>query len=675
MIVLVVAATALLRASPGALRIVDHADTWALRSMADIRVSWLTVAMRGLKTAGSGWAITGLGLGTIAALMIFRRWRHLLVFLGAIVLMAVAFNIIYLLLSRPRPYGVQITAGWSGFSTPSAAISVVSAILVGLIYSLVVPGRPRNSAKWGVGALLLILVTARLYLAVDHPSDVLFGVVLGVGLPVALFRFFAPNDAFPVSYKRRGSTAHLDITGVRGEAIRRGVREQLGLTVLEISPFGEESSGGSTPLRLRVEGDRDTYAFAKLYSRSHVRADRWYKIWRTILYGRLEDEAAFQSVRRLVEYEDYALRLLYMSGLPVPTPYGIVELTPECEYLIVMELFEGAKEIGEAHVDERVIDEGLTLVRKLWDAGVAHRDIKPANLMVRNGKVLLIDVAFVEVRPSPWRQAVDLANMMLVLAVRSDAERVYERALRFFSAEEIAEAFSATRGVASPSQLRAFMKKDGRNLLLRFGTLTPSRRRIAIQRWSIRRVVLGAGMLAAIGVSVVGGVHAFLPASTGSSLAVTTRPECGMSHTMILMAQAVPSATLLPCIATLPSGWTFGGAAFQNDQAQFWLDNDRAGARALVVTLRPRCDVAGELRVHPDESGTSRFETVAFPKRRSYLFRGACATFDLSYPLAVSSLVSDVDSAIRFTRRSALVEFVRRSEGVVLCGADASCPG
>ena len=40
---------------------------------------------------------------------------------------------------------------------------------------------------------------------------------------------------------------------------------------------------------------------------SHVRADRWYKLGRTILYGRLEDEAPFQSVRRLVEYEDYAL--------------------------------------------------------------------------------------------------------------------------------------------------------------------------------------------------------------------------------------------------------------------------------------------------------------------------------------------------------------------------------
>ena len=198
---------------------------------------------------------------------------------------------------------------------------------------------------------------------------------------------------------------------------------------------------------------------------NHVRADRWYKLGRTILYGRLEDEAPFQSVRRLVEYEDYAARLLRDVGIPTATSYGIVEMTPEREYLLVTEFFDGAQEIGDADVDDDVIDQGLAIVRQLWDAGLAHRDIKPANLLVQDGQVRLIDVFFVQVRPSPWRQAVDLANMMLVLAVRTDAERVYERALQYFTPDEIAEAFAAARGVASPTQLRTVMKQDGRDLL------------------------------------------------------------------------------------------------------------------------------------------------------------------------------------------------------------------
>jgi tRNA A-37 threonylcarbamoyl transferase component Bud32 len=237
--------------------------------------------------------------------------------------------------------------------------------------------------------------------------------------------------------------------------------------------------------------------FAKLYARSPVRADRWYKLGRTILYGALEDETPFQSVRRFVEYEDYTLRILFELGAPTPKPYGIVEITPEREYMIVMEFFEGAEEIGKAEIDDKVIEQGIALIRMLWDAGLAHRDVKPANLMVRGSDLYLIDVFFVQVRPSPWRQAVDLANMMLVLALRSDAERVYRAALRSFTEDEISEAFAAARGVASPTQLRNEIKQDGRDLLERFRMMVPEREPVSIQRWSVRRVLLTMGVLLA----------------------------------------------------------------------------------------------------------------------------------------------------------------------------------
>ena len=171
--------------------------------------------------------------------------------------------------------------------------------------------------------------------------------------------------------------------------------------------------------------------------------------------------------------------------------------------MIVMEFFEGAVEIGDAVVDDGVIDQGLSMVRRLWDAGIAHRDIKPANLMVRDGQLLLIDVFFVQVRPSPWRQAVDLANMMLVLALRSDTQRVYEQALKHFSDDEIAEAFAAARGVASPTQLRTAIKRDPRDLLGEFRALVPKRRAVAIQRWSVRRIALALSALTLVGVIVM----------------------------------------------------------------------------------------------------------------------------------------------------------------------------
>ena len=231
--------------------------------------------------------------------------------------------------------------------------------------------------------------------------------------------------------------------------------------VEDVEPFGLAGSAGSTPLRIKIRGDPSTWLFGKLYARSHLRADRWYKLGRELLYGRLEDEKPFHTVRRLVQQEDYALHKLHLAGLPTPRPYGFVELTPEREYLLVTEFFDHATELGEADIDDRVVDDGLALIRKLWDAGLAHRDIKPANLLVRDGHLLLIDVAFVQARPSPWRQAVDLANMMLCLALRSDPELVYQRALRQFSVAEISEAFAAARGLALPSQLRRMLRDAG----------------------------------------------------------------------------------------------------------------------------------------------------------------------------------------------------------------------
>ena len=354
------------------LRLDDQANAAVLRLLARARTPWLTGVAHGIAAAGSGWGATVVGLSAVVLTMVFRRWRHLLVFVCSLFFLELAMQLITDGLQRPRPYGVPIIAGWAGYSAPAVAVGILTLFLMGVAYCLVVPGRPRSYAKAASAVIVTVLCLAYLYLAVDHVDDVLLGVVLGVAIPVTAFRFFTPNEVFPVTY-RRGNTAHVDVTGRRGEAIRHGVRDQLGLTVTEIMPVGLESSAGSTPLRLRVEGSPEEYLFAKLYTKGHVRADRWYKLWRTILYGSLEDEHPFQTVRRLAEYEDYALRLLQDAGIRVARPYGIVEITPEREYLVATEYFDGAVEIGDADVDDQLIDQGLLLIR----SAVGRRDRPP----------------------------------------------------------------------------------------------------------------------------------------------------------------------------------------------------------------------------------------------------------------------------------------------------------
>jgi tRNA A-37 threonylcarbamoyl transferase component Bud32 len=468
-------------------RVVNEVDLALLDAITAVRFGALTRTMRGIGELGAAPVFRVLVWSTLIVLLVFRRFQHLFAVLAVLIVVAAVTTLSAVEIGRMRPTGVEILDGWQGYAHPARPVALLGLALTIVLFALVPAGRWRTRAAWIAGGALGLLVLARLYLAVDHPTDAAVACVLGVALPIVLFRLLVPDDAFPVSY-HRGVRAHLDVGAARGEAIAHAVRDQLGLEVVEVEPFALHGSAGSTPVCIRVRDERgdDRKVFGKIYALSHLRSDRWYKLGRTVLYGRLEDERPFNTVRRLVEYEDHMLRVLRDAGLRTAEPLGVVEITPEREYVLLTEFFE-AEQLGVAPVDDGIIDDALDAVRLLWDAGLAHRDIKPANLLVHDEHVLLIDVAFAAVRPSPWRQAVDLANMMLTLALFSTPERVYERALRRFSADDVAEAFAASRAITIPSQLRAALKADGRDLLRCFRELAPARPPISIQRWSLRR--------------------------------------------------------------------------------------------------------------------------------------------------------------------------------------------
>jgi tRNA A-37 threonylcarbamoyl transferase component Bud32 len=505
---------------------------------------------------------------------------------------------------------------------------------------------------------------------------VLVGAAIGVAIPLALFRLFAPNAVFPISY-RRGRAAHLDVTGARGAAIRRGLEDQLGLAVTEVKPFGLSGSAGSTPLRITVkgaDGEEPTQLFGKLYARSHLRADRWYKLGRELLYGRLEDEKPFNTVRRLVQQEDYALRLCRDAGLPTPRPHGVVELTPEREYLLVTEFFADATELGDLEeVDDAIIDDGLGIIRKLWEAGLAHRDIKPANLLVRDHHLLLIDVAFIELRPTPWRQAVDLANMMLCLALRSSPELVYERALRQFSVEEITEGFAAARGLALPSQLRRMLRAQGRNLYAEFVRLLPTPPRpIPIQRWTFRRVGLLAAMVLLLwlvtkqGFSFDNQEAVATPTLVGNLACNELEPL----EPRWLLAQSVPSASLVPCLRPLPVGWMMGTVTINDGRSVIPLNHDRAGPGVLVIRLTATCDTRGATEVSSDQPQVRRYQridrqTPRLEATRFDRFQGGCVTAQATVPAAnQAEITGQLPTILGYTSRQALQQALdERSDG------------
>jgi tRNA A-37 threonylcarbamoyl transferase component Bud32 len=650
-----------LRGPAVAVTVVDDA---VVRWLADLVSPGLVAPLRGLARVGSWWVLYTLLYGLMLALLVLRRWRHLLLWWVAANLASLLTVALMAITQRPRPFEVDLQTSWGGWALPSIPVTFLTAGLMAMLYTLVPEGRWRNTGKFVVAALITLVALARMALGVDAPTDVLVGVGIGVTIPLLLFRRFTPNEVYPVTY-RRGRAAHLDIGGARGQAIRKALADQLGLVVQDIRPFGLAGSAGSTPLRITVQGDPPRVLFGKLYAQSHLRSDRWYKLGRELLYGRLEDEKPFNAVRRLVQQEDYALSLMQRAGLPSPAPFGFVELTPEREYLLVTEFFAGATELGEAEVDDGVIDDGLRIIRRLWDAGLAHRDIKPANLLVHDGRMLLIDVAFVEARPSPWRQAVDLANMMLCLALRCGPERVYRRALQYFTVEEITEGFAAARGLALPSQLRHMLRSQGRDLHAEFIRLLPSPPQpIRVQRWSARRIALWAAILALVVLGILNPRFFFDNEDAVQTPLVVKDAGCGDLEPLWLMAQSVPSASLIPCLQLVPVDWKVAEVAVNNGRSVIILDHDRGGKAAMVVTLTAAaCDLAGATEVTSEQRGATRWYR-ARDNTRAYKFPGGCVTqrFSAAAPSALR-MRDTAATELGFVTREQLGQALSRRSG------------
>ena len=649
--------------------------------LARLHLPGLTGLMEAIMASTGSAAVVGVvRWGVLVALLVLRRFRHLVVFVGSF--LAVLLAVRLATVDRPRPFGVELRGSWAGWAMPSRPVAIFAATLVGVLYTLVPAGRWRQLGKWVAAGLVTAFALARVGLGVDAPTDVLVGAVIGVAVSVAAYRLFVPSEVFPVVY-RRGRSAHLDVGGRRGEAIRDALADQLGLTVVEVKPFGLSGSAGSTPLRIQVQdGAGDTrYVFGKLYARSHLRADRSYKFARALRYGRLEDEKPFSTVRRLVQQEDYALSLMQRAGLPSPEPYGVAELTPEREYLIVFEFLDGATELGEAGVDDAVIDQGLAIVRKLWDANLAHRDIKPANLLVRGGKLYLIDVFFAQLHPSPWRQAVDLANMLLCLALRSSPQQVYQRALRRFSVGEINEAFAAARGLALPSQLRRMMRDQGRDLHGEFVRLLPTPPRpIGVQRWSARRVGLLLLVLVAL-IPAVPMAWAFASSSANPDAGAAVsggNGSCTQLEELWLQAQAVPSASRIPCFQAFPAGIQ-GALRVRNGESV--LQFDRAGvdiklniadglhvtaeAGSVTIRLTATCAAHTTTAGQTIAPGVTRFKLEGPPGTSEVadVFRGGCITYRAEAGSASARLLDQSQRAASFRGRDDLRQALQRRSG------------
>ena len=388
---------------------------------------------------------------------------------------------------------MSVLADSGNYTFPSWYVTAFAITVFAMPFVLAPAGRTRKRAMTAAWIAVILVCLARLYLGIDYPTNVAYAAVLCWVLSEALYRWFVPDESFPVSYAKGGKAAHLDLSGARGEAVKTAMASQLGFDVAEVKPFGLAGSGGSSPLLMTMADG--TRVFGKIYATSHVRADRWYRVGRTIMYGKLEDETPFSSVRRLAEYEDYALRVLAMNDVKVAQTWGIVELTPNREYMLVTGFFEDSRNLGRLRggrhdhrrrppADPPVLGHRCRAPRREAREPPGAAGSPPAGRRV--GPRMPAHAVAPSRRPGEHDAT---------LALQSDPDRVYQRATAFFTPDEIAEAFACAEGMAIPTELSGRLKQDPRPIMQRFKELAPAHAPVSIQRWSLQRIALTAAVV------------------------------------------------------------------------------------------------------------------------------------------------------------------------------------
>jgi hypothetical protein len=153
---------------------------------------------------------------------------------------------------------------------------------------------------------------------------------------------------------------------------------------------------------------------------------------------------------------------------------------------------------------------------------------------------------------------------------------------------------------------------------------------------------------------------------------------------LVLMAQAVPTAELVPCIGAVPSAWRRGPVDVEKGRGAFAFvpsSVEGPGEAVLSVVLTDACDASGATEVPSDEPGTRRYERLrdvgqGYEGERLYVYDGGCTTLDFRLPgQNRAQQVGEASLAVSFVSRDELRDGVRkRSDGRLQLDQDEDAP-
>jgi hypothetical protein len=178
----------------------------------------------------------------------------------------------------------------------------------------------------------------------------------------------------------------------------------------------------------------------------------------------------------------------------------------------------------------------------------------------------------------------------------------------------------------------------------------------------MRKVVVGA-VLVLVVVVLVGLVSATQQDTTEARTVPGT--VCPTSTVNQLVAQTVPTATLVPCVSLFGGRWSVDGEGYSSDGTSVSMTGRNAQTVTWKVELHVTCDVASMSPAGARDGAvvTQIEDTTAstYTRTQALVFEGGCVTSTLVAPTAFDRalVVEDVDAALVLVPRAALDAQVR----------------
>jgi len=113
-------------------------------------------------------------------------------------------------------------------------------------------------------------------------------------------------------------------------------------------------------------------------------------------------------------------------------------------------------------------------------------------------------------------------------------------------------------------------------------------------------------------------------AGLGGEIRVGPFPGCDTTSRgqLLLMAQAVPEASMIPCFGELPPGWEYTGASTQTSQAALSVVTDTFDLDVEVLLIGA-CDITAAEQLSSDKAGADLYR-MGDGRKLVYVFDGGC---------------------------------------------------